>query len=177
MDAMAPFRISIASLKADESNYHWELNQDFLKLFDDEHDTEKGQFTVSLTLQRSGTVTTMNFDITGMVETNCDRCTAPINLPLEGNYEIIVKFGDATQTTDEVIFVDPESNGLNVGQLIYDFILLSIPFSRRIPGCETLSSPPCDMTVLNYLSETKAENKARDDTDSLWEDLKKITDN
>ena len=80
-----------------------------------------------------------------------------------------------TETTDEVIFIDPEANGLNVGQHIYDFILLSIPITRRIPDCEQMENRPCDMTVLAYLTEKN--NIDPDDTDSLWEDLRKVTDN
>ena len=178
MDALAPFRIPVASLKADEAQYHWELGPDFFKLFDDEHETEKGKFSVSMDLAYTGTLTTMIFHISGVVETPCDRCLAQIDMPIEGDYEIIVKFGNPDETTDEVIVVDPESNGLDLGKHIYDFVLLTIPISRRIPGCETSESPPCDMTVLSYLSKIEKDNHStQGDDDSLWGDLKKVIDN
>jgi uncharacterized protein len=178
MDALAPFRIPVASLKADEARYSWELGPDFFKLFDDEHETEKGKFTIGMDLKRTGTVTTLEFNISGLVETSCDRCLAPIEMPIGGIYEIIVKFGDPAETTDEVVFVDPDTNGLNVGQLIYDFVLLSIPISRRIPGCEEMNNRPCDMTILSYLAEDKDhKNTGQGGDDSLWEDLRKVTDN
>ena len=175
MDALAPFRIPVANLKAEEARYNWELESDFLKLFDDEHESEKGRFSVIMDLTRTGTVTTLDFLISGVIDTTCDRCLAPIELPINGQYEILVKFGDPADTTDEVIFIDPEANGLNVGQHIYDFILLSIPITRRIPDCEQMENRPCDMTVLAYLTEKN--NIDPDDTDSLWEDLRKVTDN
>ena len=178
MDALAPFRIPVASLKAEQLRYNWELGPDFFKLFDDEHETEKGQFNVEMMLNRTGTVTTLDFQVSGIVQTLCDRCLAPIEMPINGEYELIVKFGDPKDTTDEVIFIDPESNGLNVGQLIYDFVLLSIPISRRIPGCETMDNRPCDLTVLAYLSEKKDDNNStQSDDDSLWGDISKAIDN
>ncbi|HUR30980.1 MAG TPA: DUF177 domain-containing protein [Saprospiraceae bacterium] len=177
MDALAPFRIPVASLKAEEARYNWELGPDFFKLFDDEHETEKGQFNVGMILNSTGTVTTLEFQVSGVVQTFCDRCLVPIEIPISGLYEIIVKFGDPKDTTDEVIFVDSEANGLNVGQLIYDFVLLSIPISRRIPGCDTMENPPCDMTILSYLSEKKDENNSIQGDDSPWGDLSKAIDN
>jgi len=178
MDALAPFRIPVASLKAEEARYHWELGPDFFRLFDDEHETEKGKFSVDMDLAYSGTLTTMIFHIRGVVETPCDRCLTMIDMPIEGDYEIIVKFGNPDESTDEVILVDPESNGLNLGKHIYDFVLLSIPISRRIPECETSDNPPCDMTVLAYLSKIEnANNSTQDDDDSPWGDLKKVIDN
>lgn len=175
MDALAPFRIPVASLKADEARFGWELGPDFFKLFDDEHETEKGRFTIVLDLKRTGNVNKLDFYISGVVETTCDRCMVPIEMPIGGQYEVVVKFGDPEESTDEVIVIDPEANGLNAGQLIYDFVLLSIPISRRIPGCEEMTNPPCDMTVLSFLSENKNIDQSGDD--SLWEDLRKVTDN
>ena len=175
MDALAPYRIPVSSLKADEARYEWELNSAFFRLFDDEHESEKGQFKVSMDLAHAGTITTLEFHFSGYVESPCDRCLVPLQIPVESDFELIVKFGDPGQSTDEVIFIDPESNGLDVGKHIYDYILLSIPISRRIPGCESQENPPCDMTVLSYLSENN--NTTEGDDDSLWGDLKKVIDN
>lgn len=178
MDALAPFRIPVARLKEEKARYDWELGPDFFRLYDDEHETEKGRFKVSMDLDRTGTVTTLAFHIEGIVETPCDRCLAMIEMPILGDYEILVKFGDPKDTTDEVIFVDPDANGLDVGKHIYDFTLLSIPITRTIPGCETSVNPPCDMTVLAYLSKINDNNNStQGDDDSLWGDLRKVIDN
>lgn len=177
MDAMAPFRIPIASLKADEAHYQWDLGPDFLQLFDDVHTAENGRFDVRLDMEKTSGISTLTFSITGIVNTICDRCLAPIELPVNGEYEIIVKFGDPTESTDEVIVLDPETSGLNVGSLIYDFILLSFPITRRIPGCETSEYPPCDFTVLQYLSEKNENDSPGNDDNSLWGDLRKAIDN
>ncbi|MEO5905545.1 MAG: DUF177 domain-containing protein, partial [Saprospiraceae bacterium] len=145
---------------------------------DDEHDAEKGHFKVSMDLTKAGTVTTITFQIEGIVETPCDRCLAPIEMPVKGEYGIIVKFGDPAESTDEVIVIDPEAHSLNVGKHIYDFVLLSIPISRRVPGCEKRSNPPCDMIVLAYLLKKEENNDSpKGDDDSLWGDLRKVIDN
>jgi len=178
MDALAPFRIPVATLKADHASFEWKLGPEFLAIFDDQHETEKGTFTVRMLLERTGGITTLYFNMNGIVDTPCDRCMAQINLPVEGEYQVIVKFGDPTESTDEVVVVDPESPALNVGTHIYDFILLSIPISRRIPGCDSSENPPCDMTVLSFLTTNQEnENPNSGNDDPLWEDLKKVIDN
>src|SRR6185503_14325872 len=158
MDALAPFRIPVATLKAERASFEWKLGPDFLAIFDDQHEAEQGVFTVTMELHRVAGIATLSFLIHGIVDTPCDRCLAPIKMPVEGEYHLIVKFGDPNETTDEVVFIDPESPDLNVGPHIYDFILLSIPISRRIPDCEISANPPCDMAVLSFLSQNNEKD-------------------
>ena len=63
MDALAPFRIPVSSLKADEARYEWFLDSAFFKLFDEEHDAEQGQFKVIMDLAHAGAITTLEFHI------------------------------------------------------------------------------------------------------------------
>jgi uncharacterized metal-binding protein YceD (DUF177 family) len=102
----------------------------------------------------------------------------PIKMPIESDYQMVVKYGDPADSTDEVVFVDPDSPDLNVGKHIYDFILLSVPISHRIPGCEKMENSPCDTSILSYLSSQQIEeNPGRGESDSPWDDLKKSMDN
>lgn len=178
MDSLAPFRIPVATLKSDEASYSWELGPDFLAIFDDEHEPCQGQYFVDMELQRAAGITTLYFEVRGALETTCDRCLVPINMPFSADYQLVVKFGDPSESTDEVVFIDPDAPELNVGNHLYDFILLSIPISHRIPGCEQLENSPCDRTVLNYLAQhPPGENAPGNDGPSPWDDLKKVIDN
>jgi uncharacterized metal-binding protein YceD (DUF177 family) len=178
MDALAPFRIPVATLKADEASYEWELGPEFLTIFDDEHEPVDGQFTVGMELHRAAGIATLEFAINGSINTTCDRCLVPIKLPIVAEYQLVVKFGDPNESTDEVVFMGPEAPDLNVGQHIYDFILLSIPISHRIPDCENLENSPCDTSILSYLAENEKNNDSGgDDDENPWNELKKVIDN
>jgi len=177
MDALAPFRIPAATLKADEASYEWKLGPDFLAIFDEEHEGIKGSFLVNMDLFREGGFVTLEFVVQGRIETTCDRCMVPIDMPIEADYQIIIKYGDPSDSTDEVLFVDPDSPDLNVGKHIYDFILLSVPISHRIPGCEQMENSPCDTSILTYLSQNKVDEAPGGQDDSPWDDLKKVIDN
>lgn len=176
MDALAPFRIPAASLKADEAAYDWSLGSDFLALFDEMHEGIDGQFTVRLGLFRTGGINTADFVVEGNIRTNCDRCSVPIMMPVEGEFQLIIKYGDPEDSSDDVIYVDPDIQVLEVGKFIYEFILLSVPIGHHIPGCEKLENPPCDFTILHYLQKNIDEQQ-KDDDDSPWGDLKKAIDN
>lgn len=177
MDALAPFRIPLSALKADSASYEWDLGPDFFTLFDQEHLPPTGWFSVQLDMEHTGGVTVLQFWIEGNLDTVCDRCTAPIAMPLENQYELLVKFGNPAESTDEVIVLDPEAPELNIGQVVYDFILLSIPISHRIPDCETLDPSPCDMSIVRYLSENHIVESPPKEGNPLWDDLKKAMDN
>jgi uncharacterized metal-binding protein YceD (DUF177 family) len=176
MDVLAPFRIPSAALKADEASYKWELGPDFLRIFDEEHEGIHGHFKVFLELYREGGIINADFHITGIVETSCDRCSVAIKLPIDSEYQMIIKFGDPQDSSDDVIFILTDAHELNVGKHIYDFILLSVPISHRIEDCETLPNPPCDMSILQYLSENQF-NEDPGDQPSPWDDLKKEMEN
>ncbi len=87
----------------------------------------------------------------------------PINMPIEADYQMIVKYGDPSDSTDEVVFMDSDSSDLNVGQHIYDFILLSVPISHRIPDCEQMENSPCDTSILTYLSQNQVDEMPKGD--------------
>lgn len=177
MDALAPFRIPMSALKADSESFDWTIGPEFFAVFDDEHQPPRGTFKVLMELERTGLLVTLDFDIKGKLQTTCDRCLVPIELPIDHQYQLIIKFGNPEESTDEVIFIDPEAPDLNVGKSIYDFVLLSIPISHRIPGCETMEIPPCDMSIVNYLKENKVEEIRTEDPNALWDDLRKAIDN
>ena len=179
MDALAPYRIPAAAFRAEEASFDWDLGPDFFNLFDQEHDPILGQFHVGLELHKLGGIATLEFTIEGTYQTECDRCTVMINLPISGQYQLIVKPGDPAESTDEIIFVDAEAPELNVGQLLYDFILLSIPISHRIEGCETMTPSPCDSSILAYLSQNNENFKPsdEDESSSLWDKLKNVMKN
>lgn len=178
MDALAPFRIPVATLKSDEASYSWELGPPFLAIFDDEHEPLIGRFFVDMELHRAGGITTLDFAVKGTLDTTCDRCLAPIVMPFSADYQLVVKFGDPAESTDEVVFIDPDAPELNVGKHMYDFILLSIPISHRIEGCETLKDSPCDTSVLHYLSQHPPGDRTPDGNNpSPWDELKKVIDN
>jgi len=177
MDPLGAFRIPASALRAAESTYAWTLEPEFFNLLDEDHPAPEGQFRVFLVLRRLAGVVTLEIQVEGSWKAACDRCNAPVTIPVEGTYQVIVKTGDPRESTDEVIFLDPEATEFSVAQLVYDFALLTLPVSRKLEGCENMEPSPCDRTILDYL-EKHDQGAGPDDTDdSPWNDLKNALDN
>lgn len=178
MDALAPYRIPTATLKANEASFEWKLNTGFLALFDEVHEGINGQFTVKMDFTREGSIINLDFYVTGEVDTICDRCMVSLKMPIQADYQMLVNYGNPDDSTDEVLFVSADSHNINVGKHLYDFVLLSVPISQRIPNCESMENSPCDTSILSFLSENKTEtNPNGDDDQSPWDELKKVIDN
>ena len=128
---------------------------------------KKGLLSIQLTFDKSVNVSTMIFDIEGKISTTCDRCTAEINLPIVDQHSILLKLGEEKDSTDEVMYIHPETSELNLSQIIYEFIVLSVPI-MKVYDCEYDEPLPCNASILDKLDASKEENKGS----SIWDDLK-----
>ena len=72
-----------------------------------------------------------------------------------------------TESTDEVIYVLPNQYQLQINQLIFEMINLSIPSKRRHEVDEK-----CDKEMLKLMD--KYATKTKKETDPRWEVLNKL---
>lgn len=136
---------------------------------------DNGKFDVLVTLTKQFDHTVLQFDIDGHTQTSCDRCTADINLPVNGQYELYVKFGDEKLSTDEILFIHPETSILNVAQLVYEYILLSLPIIKTY-DCDADAPVPCNQVVLDKLSvsDDLEDDEQEESGSSIWNSLKDL---
>ena len=65
---------------------------------------QSGKVHVRLELEKKETMLIGVFHVEGLVTTSCDRCTDPIEEEVEGEYQIVYKFG-GDLTDDEALVV------------------------------------------------------------------------
>ena len=69
--------------------------------------------------------------INGVVDTTCDRCLDPMEIDIEAERELIVKFGSEYREESDEVLVIPEQDGvLDLEWLLYEDIVLSLPMQR-----------------------------------------------
>lgn len=72
--------------------------------------------------------------IDGDVEVECDRCLEPCSVPVEFDGEFTVKFSDEDELREqwdgEVMWLPTGESHVDLGQYIYESILLSLPYQR-----------------------------------------------
>ena len=147
------------------------IDNEFFEEFEDSH-IDNGDFTVDVELDKKDDHSVLVFEIKGNTQTTCDRCLASMQMPIRGTYEILVKLGEEDLSNDEIVYIHPESSKINLAQLIYEFILLSVPMIKTCPTNKEEVNFACDEEVMKRLNgEDNAESKGEN---SIWSPLKDI---
>lgn len=131
---------------------------------------EDGLFQVKVDLIKQPDAMFLTFHIDGTVKADCDRCLAGIDLPVKGKYDLVAKYAETASETDEVIYIVPDQQELELHKSIYDFIGLSIPLVKTY-DCEDEDPRVCDDAMLEKIrgTETAPEEPKGN---PLWDALK-----
>ncbi len=172
MNAFVAYSIPIQGLKTGIHRFNFEIDPAFFRHFE-ESPVQDGAIAFEVELDKRPDMMIFDFVLRGYVKTDCDRCTAPISLPLEDERQLIVKYGEAeVEDEDEVVFISRDASEFNVAKYLYEFTVLALPITNTY-DCQSETNPPCNFEVLKYLGN---ENDAQK-TDSVWDALKGINEN
>lgn len=170
MNPLVPFVIPIRGLFPGLHDYTFEIDASFFEQFENAP-VQDGNVEMRLELNKQSDMYVLQFEFEGTVNTDCDRCLAPIALPIEGAERLLVKFSlEETSEEAEVIFIHPETPQLDVSKYVYEFICLAIPMIKTY-DCEAEQKKPCDEKMLGYL-ESQQEEEQQDNP--IWDALKKL---
>ena len=180
MDALKEFSIPIKGLKNGVREFEFKIGSDFFKHFEGSPITE-GTFDVRLTFDKRDSFIELIFDFDGTMRTDCDRCTASIDLPFGDSHFLTVKYSIEDQEEDaEIVYISPEDSHLNVAQYVYEFVSISVPFHKTY-DCENDNPRPCDVDILKRfdpsVSELPKEVKETEDKKNPFNDLKNLFNN
>jgi uncharacterized metal-binding protein YceD (DUF177 family) len=160
------FVINIHGLSKDVHQFDYHLDDLFFKNFGQEV-IQKGSIDAKVTLDKRETFIDTHFELKGSVELICDRSLEPFQYPISINRKIVFKFGEEEkEVSDEIQIISAQRDQLEMGQFMYEFILLEIPMKKLHPKFESESSE--DDSIV-YSSSTEEETM-----DPRWEALKKL---
>ena len=66
----------------------------------------------------------------GCVFTPCDRCLDDVELRINTDNDITVRFGDEDDDDGDVVFVNERNPEFDISFIVYQFVLLSLPIRR-----------------------------------------------
>ncbi len=129
----------------------------------------KSNVIVDVELEKHNNWINVNYLAHGNIQATCDRCLVPIEFSINTNYRIVFKTAiDETQEDeDDVKYIKPHHTYINIGDSVYETILLDLPMAKN---CDELDTKPCDLKILNKLGETEEKQEI----DPRWEKLKEI---
>lgn len=123
----------------------------------------RGNVHVRLELEKKETMLIGIFQLEGIVTKDCDRCTDDIEVEVEGEYQIIYKFGGDASDDEALITLDKEAYEIDVKMNIYELISVSLPL-RTVHEKEE-----CNPEMLALL-EKYVINSEDDDDDFDYDD-------
>ncbi len=172
MEKSSAFIVQFSGLKLGKHNFEFVVDDTFFEKLE-YSPIKKGKVDLTIVMDKKSSMLVLDFKLNGWVAENCDRCTVEYNQPVSGEHRLYVKFGDDYDEPDENLWVIPhESYEIDVSQLIYEFIGLSIPL-RKVPCDESGDTTICDQETLKVLEQSEMdENK----NNPLWAELNKIKD-
>ena len=124
------YTIDLKNLTPGTHDFEYLLENKFFVDIDG-NEVQKGHVHVQLTVKKSSMAFELNFQIVGTVIIPCDRCLDDMELPIETQDKLIVKFGkEYAEESDEIVIVPEEEGTINVAWFIYEFIALAIPIKH-----------------------------------------------
>lgn len=174
MKALKEYSISFTGLKEGNHTFEYKIDKTFFDKFSYE-DFNKANVDVKVFLNKKPALMEFCFKVKGTVNVPCDLTNEPFDQQVEGELNLVVKFGEEyNDDDDEVLIIAYDEFQVNIAQYIYELIVLSTPEKRVHPKVldGTMKSE-----VLDKLRELEVKEKKYVDsnsTDPRWDKLKDL---
>lgn len=178
MKELKEYTIPFVGLKVGEHRFNFEIDRSFFEHFEYDEFTDAA-INLDVILQKKNTHLEFDLQFEGTVNVPCDLTNELFDLPIEGNYEFVVKFGEMYDDEKEDILIIPHgSHEVNIQQFIYETLVLAVPIRRVHPGVldGTLKNDILDKLeeLRPIVQEDEIEDIEEHETDPRWDDLKKL---
>ncbi|WP_134089905.1 DUF177 domain-containing protein [Olivibacter sp. XZL3] len=177
MKTLDQYRIPFTGLKPGKHEFEFEINKLFFEEF--EYSLVKnGDLKASVTLDKQETMMVADIHITGMIELTCDVCLNQFWSKSDILQRLIIKFDgsdDVADSTDEILILKKNEFELDLTNILYEYINLSLPYYSR---CEEQGeNVSCDQSMIDKLKSLSNQESTSTNEDPRWEILKKIKNN
>ncbi|MEA4918047.1 hypothetical protein SDC9_110205 [bioreactor metagenome] len=151
------YKISLKNLSEGVHTFEYDLDRKFFDAIDGD-EVRKGNVKVTVKVRKTSSTFEFNFDLKGIVQVPCTRCLDDMNLDVDTQNRLIVKFGkEYSEESDEIVIIPEEEGEINIAWFLYEFIALTIPIKHVHPAGE------CNRVVSSKLRKHRAVST--DDTD------------
>ncbi len=159
------FAIPFVGLKTGVHEFEHRLTPKFFEVFGNS-EIERGEFDVHIVLDKQPLFMGVELSISGAFETLCDHCGDPMKLPVQTQAKLVVKFGSATTTDDDEVWVlGPQEHELHLAHFIYESVSLAMPL-RHVH----ISEQECNAENLGKINRYRVE----EESSATWAALKNL---
>lgn len=171
--SMRNYDIDIFRLSNELHQYEFEIDQTFFQSLDQDL-VENGSIKAWVDLDKNERFIALDFKLEGTLELTCDRSLDTFDHAIKENHKVIFKYGDIEQElAEDVMMITDQTQQINVGQFLFEFIGLALPMKRLHPRYLDEDN---EENSLVYSSQDDPE-EASDDMDPRWKELKRLKKN
>ncbi len=125
------FIIQIKGLSIGKHSYAFPIDGAFFRGFNNSQILD-AKLNAELVLEKGSGWMRLEASVIGSVVVECDRCLENLELPVDINAVLQIKFAktDEDPQSDEFLVVDPTSGELDLSQFLYDYICINLPLQK-----------------------------------------------
>lgn len=179
MKVLEAYQIPVISLEDKLYQYTFEGDDSFFAAFEQDW-VQKGQFKVSVDLNKTASMLQVEMKISGSISLVCDRSLEAFDYPVDEHQKLIYKFAEHSEDLGNNLFLLYRKEPyLNLSQDIFDFIALKVPMKKLHPRFTAeMEESAGDLFLYSTVRETPEDQlDGQKEIDPRWEILKKLTDN
>jgi uncharacterized metal-binding protein YceD (DUF177 family) len=163
------FIIPFVGLPLGKHSYHYDIDDSFFEKVN-YSELQKGSVKVDLLLTKQSAMMILDFTISGNIHVPCDRCNEEFDLPIKGNYQLIIKIGgNSSNDDDDIMYISNNESEINITQHVYEYIVLSVPIKKVHPD-NAKGKSTCNKKVIKNLEKYSVKNDSKS-VDPRWEKL------
>ena len=103
----------------------------------------------------------------------CDLCAESLTIPIKTAASIIIKESkDPLESTEEIIYIKPKQQRIDITHLVFEMVTLAIPL-KRVHKLDERGNIACNKEMLNLVKKYFTKKPVLND--SRWDPLKEIT--
>lgn len=146
--------IDIKGIGTGEYEYKFLLGNSFFESFGGDL-VVGAELEVDFIVTRSADWIKVDCSASGQVDVECDRCLADLTIPVDMEKSFTVKFifsAEEDEYGDDVIVLSGDNSELDMRQIVYDYVILSLPLKKvHLDG-------ECDPVMVAKMKVIQKEN-------------------
>lgn len=148
------YSIDLKGLQPGKHGMRFPISTPFFKEFGD-NPIIKADLVADVVLEKTGLWLRLDLKIDGYVVVECDRCLGDLQMPVNVDEMITVSFSGVSRSSEQeedqpegdVIELDRNETTLDMSQVFYDYVCLSLPIQRIHPEGE------CDPVMMEKMKD------------------------
>ncbi|HSH52852.1 MAG TPA: DUF177 domain-containing protein [Bacteroidales bacterium] len=173
---MSKYRVDFQGLREGVHEFIFDVDNAFFQSIE-YSDIKEGALKTFVVLTKKTQLLELDFKIQGFVNVICDRCLDDLQMPINFDGQIFVKFSENEQEdTEEVMYLLPGDYEIGLAHYIYESIRISLPIKCVHPNDEDGNST-CNPEMLKKIENLKPDTAVEDLIDPRWNDLIKLKNN